>query len=336
MNDRIKFRAKELAIILSHYDLGTISEIHSYRRGNPHSPKAVISSEKGKFFLKRRAPGRDDPARVALAHELQIFLAHQGFHVPRLVIPLHGQSSMLQAYSFIYEMFEFIPGDGYDASDIATRRAGEVLRAFHRRLEGHQSPHTIPQGGYHDCPGIRRNIQMAFEKLKNDTAYGPAQERESLAETMSQAYADACARVRLEGPAVICHGDWHPANLIFRQQQVVSVLDFDSVHYLHPLGDVATGCLQFSMLVRGRNPADWPDFPDIPRARSFLQGYREGAWPRAELENVINLMIEALIAESVTPIAATGMFANVQGLDFLRMIARKVRWLQEQAVEALS
>ena len=40
------------------------------------------------------------------------------------------------------------------------------------------------------------------------------------------------------------------------------------------------------------------------------------------------LMIEALIAEAVAPIAATGSFGRIEGFRFLQMIGRKVKWLE--------
>jgi homoserine kinase type II len=52
---------------------------------------------------------------------------------------------------------------------------------------------------------------------------------------------------------------------------------------------------------------------------------------KAELRAIPWLMIEALIAESAIPIAATGSFARMEGFSFLLMIERKVRWLQAHA-----
>jgi hypothetical protein len=47
------------------------------------------------------------------------------------------------------------------------------------------------------------------------------------------------------------------------------------------------------------------------------------------------LMIEALIAEAVLPIALTGTFGRVDGLAFLQMVQRKVRWIQLSADKML-
>jgi hypothetical protein len=43
------------------------------------------------------------------------------------------------------------------------------------------------------------------------------------------------------------------------------------------------------------------------------------------------LMIEALVVESVIPIAATGRFGPIEGTTFLQAVLRKVRWIAEHA-----
>ena len=58
----------------------------------------------------------------------------------------------------------------------------------------------------------------------------------------------------------------------------------------------------------------------------------------AELEIIPWLMIEAMVAESVLPIAATGSFGRIEGYGFLQMIERKVRWVHahmEQLVKSV-
>ena len=40
------------------------------------------------------------------------------------------------------------------------------------------------------------------------------------------------------------------------------------------------------------------------------------------------LMIEALIVESVIPIIKSGSFGRVRGSSFIRMVERKLRWLE--------
>src|SRR3954463_4920826 len=58
---RGQFSAGELAVVMSHFDIGVIDSIVESPRGSRKAPKLLIVSEQGKFLLKRRARGKDDP-----------------------------------------------------------------------------------------------------------------------------------------------------------------------------------------------------------------------------------------------------------------------------------
>ncbi|HUT94524.1 MAG TPA: hypothetical protein VMY37_34025, partial [Thermoguttaceae bacterium] len=81
---RQKFGAEELAICLSHYDLGILRSVKDFPRGSKRAPKAVIQSDRGKFLFKRRSKGKDNLGKVAFTHQLQLFLAGQNFPLPHL------------------------------------------------------------------------------------------------------------------------------------------------------------------------------------------------------------------------------------------------------------
>ena len=123
------FDRHELAIVLSHYDLGAIEQIRVFPRGSSRAPKVRIKSRKGEYLLKRRAPGRDDPFRVAFAQSLQLYLAEHGFPVPGLIGTREG-NSMLQLETRIYELFRYRSGVRYDCTPAATEQAGRVLASL--------------------------------------------------------------------------------------------------------------------------------------------------------------------------------------------------------------
>ncbi|MFW5682452.1 MAG: hypothetical protein ACOC1G_05545, partial [Phycisphaeraceae bacterium] len=97
--------------------------------------------------------------------------------------------------------------------------------------------------------------------------------------------------------------------------------------------DIGNGALQFSILGGGDDPATWPDYLDETRFKRFLRGY-EGVpgcvLSKAEIRCIPWLMMEALIAEMTIPIAATGHFGRIEGVGMLRMVERKVRWLEKK------
>src|SRR5262245_21845719 len=113
---RERFDAHELAMVLSHYEIGVIEHLRNFPRASPRSHKMRIKTGKGEYLLKRRAPGLDDPYRVAFAHELQLHLARRNYPVPGLAGTRGDNNSMLQFNGRVYELFNYIHGTRYERS----------------------------------------------------------------------------------------------------------------------------------------------------------------------------------------------------------------------------
>jgi homoserine kinase type II len=336
---RDRFDGPELAIVLSHYDLGVIRSIQEYLRGSRRSPKVRVTSDRGRFLLKRRAIGRDAPERVAFAHELQRRLAAEHYPVAGLVPVIRTRDTMLRHDERIYEMFEFVEGTRDDQSEAAAAEAGRALGRLHRILAHQRAGQELSDGTYHDAPGLDgalRRIPKTVGRLD------PGASREALASICSflgDVYRDAAHRAEAAGltrwPDRAIHGDWHPGNLLFRDGRVVGVIDFDSARMAPRLIDVANGALQFSMIMNDPDEPDrWPDGLDVKRMRAMLRGYdheTDTALTDEECAALPWLILEALILESVIPIAEAGRFAHLDGAAFLRMTERKVRWLIPRA-----
>ena len=332
--DRDQFVADELAIVLSHFNLGTIDSIQEFARGSRRAPKLILRTDKGVFLIKRRAKGKDDPFKVAFAHALQLYLASKQFPLPHLVGTKKENNSMLQWNGSIYEVFEYISGTGYDNSLQATQDSGKSLALFHKLIREYQPEYEPPRGSYHAARGIQDSmdqIPRTLEKLEPRSAGQSGHVREVL-DFLRDSYNAAAIAVNESGlpdwPMQIIHGDWHPGNMLFRRSRVVAVIDFDAARLQQRILDTANGALQFSILGGGDDAAQWPEYLDESRFKRFLRGYDVvNVLSKAELRTLPSLMIEALIAESVIPIAATGSFARMEGLGFLLMIERKVRWI---------
>lgn len=336
----LRFDAEELAMVLSHYDIGPIRRIENFPRGSRRAPKARVSTTRGEFLLKRRAPGRDDPYRVAFSHSLQLFLAAHGYPVPRLLGTRSENNSMLQLDGRVYELFEFIESGRFDKSAESTQAAGRALGDLHRLLSEFHPRYKPPAGTYHavDIEGHLARIPFAIA-MKEPQISLP--EFSDLCTFLGQAYAEAAARVNKRGylkwPPVIVHGDWHPGNVRFRGQRVAAVLDFDSVRIEPRIADLANAALQFAMpMPEPTNPDSWPAEMDTARIAALLAGYDEGTRrpaAKGERQALGWLMIEALIVEAIVPIAATGSFARIPGSSFMRMVQRKVQWLLQHALK---
>jgi len=332
---REQLSAEELAVVLSHFDIGVIDSIVDFPRGSRKAPKLLIVSEQGKFLLKRRARGKDDPYKVAFCHQLQLFLAAKQFPLPHLIGTKKDNNSMLQWRNGVYELFEYIPGQGYPQTLESTFDSGRVLALYHKLLENFKSEWKPPTGSYHLAPQVEQGLRQITQTLPTGLNSNP-QELLPVLNFLLESYSGAAGMVEklgIEGwPRQIVHADWHPGNMLYRDNHVVAVIDYDSARLLPRVIDIANGSLQFSILGGDEDVSKWPDYPDESRFKRFLRGYDEVMLlSQAEIATIPHLMIEALIAEAVFPIAATGQFGRMDGLAFLQMVTRKVKWLQKNA-----
>jgi homoserine kinase type II len=332
---RDTFTVEELAVVLSHYDIGTIDSVTEFPRGSRKAPKLLIVSEQGKFLLKRRARGKDDPFKVAFCHAIQLYLASKQFPLPHLIGTKKENNSMLQWRNGVYELFEYIPGQGYPQTLESTFDSGRVLALYHKLLDNFKSEWKPPTGSYHRAPQVEQGLRSITTNVPPGLA-ATAEQILPVLNFLLQAYNDSAGAVERHGmenwPKQIVHADWHPGNMLFRDNHVVAVIDYDSARLLPRIIDIANGALQFSILGGDEDVNKWPDYPDESRFKRFLRGYDEVMLlSQAEIATIPHLMIEALIAEAVFPIAATGQFGRMDGMAFLQMVTRKVKWLQNNS-----
>ena len=337
---RERFSSEELAIVLSHFDIGVLDSIVEYPRGSRKAPKLLIVSDHGKFLLKRRARGKDDPFKVAFCHALQLSLAAKQFPLPHLIGTKRENNSMLQWRGAVYELFEYIPGQGYPQTLESTFDSGRVLSLYHKLLENFNSQWQPPSGSYHMAPSVETGLR-AIPGILNApppgrTAVPTEVDITPAAEFLLKSYqnaAESCEALGIDTwPKQIVHADWHPGNMLFRDNHVVAVIDYDSARQLPRVVDIANGSLQFSIIGGDEDVSKWPDYVDESRFKRFLRGYDQVVLlSQAEIRAIPWLMIEALIAEAVFPIAATGNFGRMEGVTFLQMVHRKIAWIQKSA-----
>lgn len=336
---RERFDAHELAMVLSHYDVGVIESLKTFPRGSRRSPKIKIRSRNGEYLLKRRAAGQDDPYRVAFAHDLQLHLARQAYPVPGLIGTRDENNSMLQFNNRTYEMFNYVQGTRYTHTVEGASVVGQMLGHFHRLMQDFQTRYDPPVGGFHATPELDAKIALIVPSVQRVEPGAKVAEMSTTLDFLRVTYYDAARRVTESGfdawPRGIVHGDWHPGNLLFRDGDVVAVFDFDSARIEPRVVDLANAALQFSMSVgESERPEDWPETLDAKLMRALVRGYDQATdqpLTDAERAAIPWLIVEDLIVESIVPIAATGSFARLPGSSFLQMVERKVKWLRPRA-----
>lgn len=338
----------ELASACAHYDLGDIQSVFQYRRGSRKSPKVILSTTTGRYLLKRRAKGRDDPSRVALGQSIQQSLHAIGFPTPRILPTKQHNQSMLSLGHRIYEVFDFVAGDVFDRTPAPCEDAGRVLATMHRELAALNTHIPAPTWSYHDDSRTRNHLKTLMHGASTDAASLAARAPSahaiagamptqllSVYRTAAHKANDLLAQCtpasRVTHTPSLLHGDFHPGNMVFRDGRVAAVLDFDTARIGLPITELANGLLQFSLTRVGTNADDWPDGLDANRFARFLTGYVSVAGP-FDPRSIPLLMTEAIIAEVAAPIAQTGTFASLDPAPFLRMTSRKAAWIMDHQV----
>ncbi|MCW5753555.1 MAG: phosphotransferase [Phycisphaeraceae bacterium] len=324
-----RFTPQEIARVLGFYDLGQVRSARQLLRGTPDAPKAVIESDRGKFLLKRRAPGHDDPLAVAAGHTALLHVIERGFPAPGLIGTREDNNSMLQIGRQVYELFEFIEGAPSDGSVEQCRQAGEALAALHGMLATCHPRFEAPVGSYHASPAIEARLERLCRRE------GRAWAR--LGEALLEQYRRAADEAEHHGFAglsrQLTHADWHPGNLLFRDGKLVAVVDFESPRIAPRIVDAASGALQFALvIVAGGMPT-----VDARRAEVFLEGYRSdprGGILPMEGRMLGPLTVEALIGEAVLPIEATGRFGPWEGRSFLEHVLSVIPEVHRVMLEA--
>ncbi|MFB3430411.1 MAG: phosphotransferase [Phycisphaerales bacterium] len=330
------FEPAELAIVLSHYDLGVIRSIAQFKRGSASTPKLLIRAENGAFVLKRRASGPDAPAQARFAHELQLKLSSAGFPLPQLLGTRSSKRSILELSGRIYELFRFIEGSRFTGSPAQCAASGWALALFHQMAAEVSAQQIRTAPSYHANPFTPSRLRtLDASKLPGSNP----QRAVELGAILADVYERAAARVDELGladwPRQTIHGDWHPGNMLFEGDRLAAVIDYETARTDVRCVDLASAALQCSMTASpGKPPHEWPAELNPNRFKATLTGYEQCMQQRsstllstAELRALPDLMVESLIAEAAAPIAATGRFGGHDASNVLHMVQGKAKWI---------
>lgn len=330
------FAWNELPLVLSHFDLGVLKRIESFRRGSRQAPKAVIVSDQGAFLVKRREHTPELQQRMTVAHKVQKLLLQHRYPAPPLMGTRRSGSTMVVRKQWIYEVFHFVVGDPYDRSAEEAYVAGRALGLMQVILRPVPTSIELPSGSFHASPLLPKAMSRAGDMLVRQLGVADAAGAIGMLQEVGRKLAQA-SRAADDlgigaGAPQVTHGDWHPGNLIFnKQRQIIGVIDYDTLRLQHPLLDAANGALQFSA-IGGADPTRWTEHLDLARYQAFMQGYaQETDLGAAELQAVPWLMVEALGMEVLLPLAARGAFGGIRGDTMLGVVRRQMDWLINNA-----
>jgi len=214
----------ELAKVLRHYALGDLVAAQRIKKGFVND-NWDVSTDLGRFFLKRRHAELRRPHVIRAQHDLMQRLRLAGFPAPTVFSTQTGDT-ILDLEGQVYEIQEYIVGEPYDFGDPShLDEAARTLARYHGTVEGFE-PLALGELGDLYSPSIARKLLRA---LVEAWQFGDDLELMSMARALDTFIAGLIARFSAHRPLphLVIHGDYYADNLLFDGNRIVGVVDYD-------------------------------------------------------------------------------------------------------------
>jgi len=216
---------------------GRIVEWRAHAGGGNSREGAFVTVESGgrrrRLFLthdrQRRADKRDAFRREA---SVLAALSQTPVKVPRLVAANHEHWALLS---------EFVPGDTSFAAVPTSEERQALALGFVRELaEVHRLVlDARALDGFEPVDSVAADARARVTQLDDRHALGPLDPVVVFAIEWLKQHVPAW-----DGPATLVHGDAGPSNFMFRDGEVVSLIDWELTHFGDPLEDFAWVCIR--------------------------------------------------------------------------------------------
>jgi len=270
---------EDIISVLAHYMLGKLQSIAPADGGMTNDNWIIITSA-GRYFLRRRHPFF---SKASIDFELGLieYLIAKGFPTPPLIHMKDG-STRVEAFGRNWEIYEYVPGEQFDATNFSQiRSAAQLLARFHKNAAGYKGDAYVGAKRVIDFNRAVKFIDIFEEDIAaRKSAYGIT--IMFLAPSLISFFRSQ-AKLVLKGimplsslPPAIVHGDFQPSNVIFRGDEAAALVDFGDSGLSYRAYDVAKAVLRFSSLRTDYdNQGDMYSFMDLKRASTFIGAYQE-------------------------------------------------------------
>ncbi|MBH1554843.1 phosphotransferase [Stenotrophomonas maltophilia] len=280
---------------ISTRDIGWLREHYPQLDGQSqarwHSPRplsaaAIVDGAQGAVFIKRHHHSVRSAACLEEEHRFIAHLAAAGVPVVQVLAAAHGHTAVEHG-EWTFELHALGVGDDLyrDAvswsllTDVAqAREAGRMLARLHQASDSYHAPQRSTHVLVARDDLIRADDPIAA--IKSDLATRPGLARylaripweTQLRRDVLPWHSGLAERLRDE-PRLWAHNDWHVSNLLWRDGQVSTVLDFGLASPTSALFDLATAI--------ERNAVAWLELERgmeavrIDIALALLDGYRQ-------------------------------------------------------------
>ena len=275
--------------IARRFSIGPIEGIAT--GGGTALAKVVLDTPGGRYILRQRRPAWSSRPVCAFDHGVIRCVAEAGLPTP-LPVPSRNGQTWVMHQGLAYEFYPFVEGLGPFQADSRAQLESAALSLclFHQATAQAHIPGEKEWPREHRIDTMVTTLAGVLAQLPDSSAQLELAER-MLASARKLALYLATDRVRAL-PHVVIHGDYTPANVLFRGEQVGGIFDFDWASRQPRLVDIGEAIAFFAF--PRATPID-PDSiwslvqawrPHMEGLRLFLAAY-QSAWPLTDQEAAV-------------------------------------------------
>jgi homoserine kinase type II len=238
----------EIKHVLRHYNIGRLQNAKQLARGYVNE-NWIIDTTRGRFFLKHRYPGLQNPRLIRSQHALIEHLRQSEFPAPKILATQSGDTLLMLDGRF-YEIQTYIEGGPYQLNRPKHfQAAAAMLGRYHLSVDGFSNQAFSEQGKLY-CPQVvNENLTNLIKEWK--TRCDP-QVKKMFRHLQSNALElrERFAR-HPHLPEIVIHCDYHAGNLIFQNDRIVGVVDYDKSSWQPRVAELAEALIFFSSTAEG-------------------------------------------------------------------------------------
>lgn len=338
--ERAVISAEDVRRVVANYALVRPISMRPLGLGSRSNAKSRLTTPRGDFLLKRRAPQRSGFELVEFIHAFHRHLEARAVQVAPLMRDKLGRTAV-EVDGGVYELFGWVHGGRWSRTVAEAKDAGLAFGRLLRAAATCKPQGTPRTTSFHAHPVMAQALssvpKIAAQANPEIDVAGLKEICVRLGKRAARA-AQAAQGIQELAQGVV-HGDLHPGNVLFEKGRLQAILDFDGARMDWRACEIANAALHFGNdPVAGTSIEDWDPAMDVKRVTSLIAGAEHGmAEPLTDVERkaIPWLMIEACTLESVVPIVRTGRFAHLRADRLLSFVDRKAAWIEDN-IPALS
>ena len=245
VSENLKFDQKKLQewIDANIQSSGKIKKVEQFK-GGQSNPTYKITTENNNLVLRRKPPGKLLPSAHAVDREYRVITALSQTNVP--VPKTYGLCEDEDVVGTPFFVMDFLDGEVYWDHMLPKLSKEERIKIYQQKNKVLAALHTVDYKKIgletYGKPGnyvARRVSRWTNQYLASETETIP--EMDNLIEWLADNIPD-------DDETSIVHGDYRLDNMIYKNHEVIGVLDWELSTLGHPIADFSYHCLTWRTL----------------------------------------------------------------------------------------